>query len=539
MSDSIFDSKYKFIRELGRGGCGTVLLAENIMLGNVWAVKKIPKNRETSISAHIEPLVLKRLNHPALPRICDVYDEDDYVYIVEDYIEGETLKHFLDTQGALSPERVLNIGLQLLNVLNYLHKLKPQPVIYRDLKPHNIIITKEDYIKLIDFGVSAVLNEKNLSSDTIFIGTRGYSAPEVYNGNIPDCTADIYSFGITIFVLLTQNEPEEIAQLHQNIDNCIPHARELAQRLLNIARICTQKAKEQRYQSIDEILEAFKEIEVSMSPRDHVTSLSAIKTHAKGSPAIIGIWGARATGVSTLAYSLCELSVKHGYKTCYLDLSLNGKIQVSSNISFKNASVDLSGYVKNDQNEAIWETVLGRASAGFDYVTFNNTAAIVEADSKSELQISTALSKELLKLRSNYTVIVVDCSYSAFNIIRQYIYYEIIVSDMNPYNIRQIRDNISKESLKLLVINKYYDDYLPLTAITQLLGSDLIDRKILSIPYVKELYLGMCRSYLGENINTLKIKNAAFQQSLNNIWDIILYSHPKKSLVNRIFNKAR
>ena len=515
-----------------------MFLAENIMLGNVWAVKKIPKYRDTSISAHIEPQVLKRLNHPALPRICDVYDEVDSVYIVEDYIEGETLKHILDTQGALSPERVLNIGFQLLNVLNYLHKLKPQPVIYRDMKPHNIIITKEDYIKLIDFGVSAVLNEKSLSSDTIFIGTRGYSAPEVYNGNIPDCTADIYSFGVTIFVLLTQNEPEAIAQLHRNSDNCVPNARELAQQLLNIAKKCTQQAKEHRYQSVDEIVEAFKRIEVSMSTKDIVTPLNALKTYAKGSPAIIGIWGASATGVSTLAYSMCELSVKHGYKTCYLDLSLNGKTQVSSNISIKNASADLSQYIKIEQNEPILETVLGRA-AGFDYVTFNNTTAIVEADSKSELKRATALSKELLKLRSNYTLIIVDCSYHALNLIRQYIYYEIIVSDMNPYNITQIRDNIIKESQKLLVINKYYDDYLPLTAIRQLLGSDFIDGKILSVPYVKELYLGMCRSYLGENIHTLKIKNADFQQSLNNIWDIILYSHPKKSLVSRILNKAR
>ena len=561
MTDSIFNSKYKFIRELGKGGCGTVFLAENIMLGNIWAVKQIPKDRETSISAHIEPQVLKRLNHPALPRICDVYDEQEAVYIVEDYIEGDTLKQILDKHGALNPERVLSIGFQLLNVLNYLHRLEPQPVIYRDMKPHNIIITKEDYIKLVDFGVSVVLTEKNMCSETAFIGTRGYAAPEVYNGQGADFTSDIYSFGITIFVLLTAARPEAISQIHKEIPNSIanfikpdstPNSsnihkdNDLAQDILNIIRKCTQYNIESRYQSIEEIITEFKKIEqLHVAKENHTAPINTFKGE-RVAPDIICVWGVSGTGISTVTYAMCELAVKQGYDTCYLDLSLNGRTQVSSNIAGKASTADSSATYKIEQNEQVVETNIIRAPDGFDYVTFNTLIDFGQADNESDLQKAFILSKQLTKLRSKYSLIIVDCSLQALKLIRQYIYCEIIVSDMNPYNIIQLRDNITMESLSVLVINKYYNEYLSLPTLQQMLGNEVVSNKAIStpckaisIPYEKELYLGMCKSYIGECSNILKVKNSLLQQSLKDIWDIVMCTKQRKSFAARLFSLVR
>lgn len=568
MKDSVFNSKYKFIRELGKGGCGTVFLAENIMLGNIWAVKQIPKDRETSISAHIEPQVLKRLNHPALPRICDVYDEQEAVYIVEDYIEGDTLKQILDNHGALHPERVLSIGFQLLNVLNYLHRLEPQPVIYRDMKPHNIIITKEDYIKLVDFGVSVVLTEKSMCSETAFIGTRGYAAPEVYSGQSADFTSDIYSFGITIFVLLTAARPEAISQIHKEIPNSITNFikpdsttnssniyndKDLVQDILNIIRKCTQYNKESRYQGIEEIITAFKEIEqFHMAKKNHTAPINSSKSE-RGAPDIIGVWGISGTGISTVAYVMCEVAVRQGYETCYLDLSLNSRMQVSSNITGKASKAYSSATYKKEQKELVTEPKLIRAPAGFDYVTFNSLVDFGQAENESDLQKTSILAKQLSKLRSKYSLIVVDCSLQALKLIRQYIYYEIIVSDMNPYNIIQLRDNITIESLSVHVINKYYNEYLSLSTLQQMLGNEVISSKAISIPcksmsipckaisipYEKELYLGMCKSYIGECSNILKVKNSLLQQSLRDLWNIVMCTKQKKSFVARLFSPVR
>ncbi len=152
-----FYSKYKYIRTLGHGGCGDVFLAQNIALGNFWAVKEIMKGKKTSISGYIEPEILKRLNHPALPRICDLFEDEDKIYIVEDYIEGVCLKQVLDEKGKFEEPVVIDWAIQLCSVLEYIHSQRPNAIIYGDMKPHNIILTKDGFVKLVDFGISALL----------------------------------------------------------------------------------------------------------------------------------------------------------------------------------------------------------------------------------------------------------------------------------------------------------------------------------------------------------------------------------------------
>lgn len=146
--------KYRLVRRLGRGGSSEVYLAEDVHLHKLWALKRVKKEQECLTRQYLkEAELMKRWNHPFLPRIVDVYEEEAFICIVMDYVEGETLKSLLQKRGVFSERQVLSWAKQLTSVLSYLHGQNP-PVIYRDMKPENVMVTQEGFIKLIDFGVS-------------------------------------------------------------------------------------------------------------------------------------------------------------------------------------------------------------------------------------------------------------------------------------------------------------------------------------------------------------------------------------------------
>ena len=150
--------RYKVLREIGRGGSSRVYLAEDVRLGKRWAVKGIARDgtghtEAAAARAWQEARFLGELDHPAFPRVVEMMRGDDEVRIVMDYIEGETLEAILAREGALRPERAAAIARELCGMLAYLHSRKP-PVIYRDLKPANLICTADGHWKIIDFGIA-------------------------------------------------------------------------------------------------------------------------------------------------------------------------------------------------------------------------------------------------------------------------------------------------------------------------------------------------------------------------------------------------
>ena len=207
----ILDGRYEILKEIGRGGMAVVYLAVDVRLHKSWAVKEIRKggqNGERKVAVQslmAEAAMMKRLDHPALPRIVDIIDRDDSVCIVLDYVTGESLDRLLKRQKAFPEDQVMNWFLQLAEVLEYLHRQDP-PIIYRYMKPGNIMQTPEGYLKLIDFGIAREYKGKN-QTDTIALGTSGYAAPEQYGHAQTDPRSDIYSLGITIFELLTGISP--------------------------------------------------------------------------------------------------------------------------------------------------------------------------------------------------------------------------------------------------------------------------------------------------------------------------------------------
>lgn len=197
--------RYVLSTVLGSGGMGKVYLAFDKKLDKYWAIKEILKNKagsellKESIEAEFE--ALKNLDHRGLPRIVDYINESDRVYIVMDYVKGENLADYLKQNGCLKNNLAIDVAIELAEIIDYLHKQK-NPIIYRDLKPANIIIAKDGTIKLIDFGASRRLSEISVS---YMLGTKGTAAPEMYN-NIADERSDIYAFGKTMQFCIGNNK---------------------------------------------------------------------------------------------------------------------------------------------------------------------------------------------------------------------------------------------------------------------------------------------------------------------------------------------
>lgn len=168
------DERHEVLKLVDTGGTSQVFLVQDRKLNCQWAVKKIKKHSKTisNIMVTAEVNVLKSLNHPALPRIIDIQEDNEYFYIVMDYIQGENLRTILRADGAQPQDTVVAWGVALCDVLSYLHK---NGIIYRDMKPSNIMLTPEGQIKLIDFGVARTYNP-NATEDTISLGTEGYAA---------------------------------------------------------------------------------------------------------------------------------------------------------------------------------------------------------------------------------------------------------------------------------------------------------------------------------------------------------------------------
>lgn len=208
----IVDGKYIIISVLGRGGMSTVYLSRHMTLGKERAIKEICREdcscyewlRQRLIR---EANILKELDHPNLPEIIDIIVKKDSLLIIMEYIPGHTLKELLDKYGRIDESTVIEWGRQLCEVLLYLHTRTP-PVIYRDLKPSNVIIKPDGKIVLIDFGTAREYRETD-EEDTICLGTRGYAAPEQYGGDQSDERTDIYCMGATLYHLLTGRSPEQ------------------------------------------------------------------------------------------------------------------------------------------------------------------------------------------------------------------------------------------------------------------------------------------------------------------------------------------
>ena len=244
--ERILFGKYAVTGLLGAGANGQVYLARHQILEQDRAIKRIPKSVPDSSSFLSEAELLKSLKHPGIPIIYDIEEDDDYYYMIEEYVRGESLEAYVLHQKTISLNFILRIGRQLCDIMGYLHAL-PTPVIYQDLKPEHIIVYG-DQIKIVDFGIASYISIDGNPYQSY--GTARYAAPEKRLGLPCDERTDIYGIGVVLRFLEQFLPPEEhSARLSRIIDRAL--AEEKEQRFETAALLMEQLEEEMAIGAID------------------------------------------------------------------------------------------------------------------------------------------------------------------------------------------------------------------------------------------------------------------------------------------------
>jgi serine/threonine-protein kinase len=359
----------------------------------MWAVKILPVSTDT-LQEHLnEAGILKRLNHPMLPRITDIIQSASHICIIMDYLPGANLQDRLDVRGKFPEAEVRAWMGQICDVLAYLHGQKPEPVIYRDLKPSNLISDDHGHLKLIDFG-TARNYRAGRDGDTAYIGTQGYASPEQYGLNQSDGRTDIYNLGMTMFHLLTGIHPVTIA--HGDIRERL-HDASVSDLLTAVLIRCVQLSPAKRYPDAQTCRIALMGTESALPEAAALPETRADESivaqkpdckkdeHArKSSPILTGLLGKRShpsiaerpsipvqariavmgafpgSGATFSSIALSAWFSSHGYSTACVEINPSG------DMCRLQKTLELSGNI-----EAMAEDVDGRGSFQFRRVDYH------------------------------------------------------------------------------------------------------------------------------------------------------------------------
>lgn len=206
--------RYLILGLIGSGGMSSVYKGRDLHFPNVTKVVAIKEMINLAADPTMYEMVVKNfereadllatLSHPSIPRIFDYFTHENSSYLVMEYIQGKNLEQILrDREDFISEDQVITWAVELCDVLSYLHNHQPQPIIFRDMKPSNVMVDQHDHIRVIDFGIARVFQPGQKGT---MIGTEGYSPPEQYRGEASP-PGDIYALGATLHHLLTRRDP--------------------------------------------------------------------------------------------------------------------------------------------------------------------------------------------------------------------------------------------------------------------------------------------------------------------------------------------
>lgn len=308
MQQEIWFQKYRILGLLGRGGTAEVYLAEHIRLNSYRAIKRISKNHPLYEQQRNEAFILKNLKHSCIPIIYDIEENEEGSYIVEQYLEGMTLKEYVKLKGAFREDMIIHVGIQLCDLILYLHSIN-RPVLYVDLKPENILLSGRT-VKLIDFG--SALYRDELPEHPRYAATKGYAAPELYGQDKIDERCDVYGIGIILYYMATGKALPQNGDSARNIDlacNC-------SKRLKNIINHCLRYHPSQRYSSVTRLcreLSAAGKNQFQSAP-DNIIRIAVAGTQPR-------------IGVTHFAFRLSGYYISRNLRCLYHERNSSGCIQ--------------------------------------------------------------------------------------------------------------------------------------------------------------------------------------------------------------------
>jgi len=275
--------KYKIISLLGTGKFSTVYLSKHLSLECYRAIKFLPKTLHKTDSLLNEAQLLKSLHHPGIPTLYDLEEDENFFYLIEEYIEGDSLEEFLLQQSNISQYTFMDLSLQLCDIFRYLHAQKPSPILYLDLKPEHIIVCGMQ-LKLLDFNVSTFIS--NLGNIYNLFGNQDYSAPELLSGSTPNLRSDIYSIG----------------KIMQHLSNHLDVS--ISPKIHQILSKATNADPAYRFETVDELISAINQEKILLH-----------QPHLRKTIAIVGSHSG--CGTTHIAMSLVSTLNYMGYKTIY------------------------------------------------------------------------------------------------------------------------------------------------------------------------------------------------------------------------------
>lgn len=258
----ILANRYEVISLIGQGGMADVYKAYDTVLNRMTALKilkpALAEDPALLMRFLREATAARKLHHPNVVDIYDVGECEGLHYIVMEYIDGRTLKQIIVDNGPMEARQAVQIMLQLTSAIRAAHQ---QKIIHRDIKPQNILITRQGIPKVTDFGIAVAADEERLSQTNAVMGSAHYLAPESAAGDAPDYRVDIYSLGIVFFELLcggvpfSGTSPAQIALKHMQdpLPSILPYNKSVSQGIENIVIRATAKNPDERYQSTAEL----------------------------------------------------------------------------------------------------------------------------------------------------------------------------------------------------------------------------------------------------------------------------------------------
>ncbi len=295
---------------LGRGRSGTVYLARHKELEEYRAIKQVSKSCTDYHQFRKEALILKNIRHPGIPVVYDLEEDEDFSYLIEEFLEGDSLYALVSGMGHFSQAMTIRYGIQICHLVKILHSVRPTPVLYLDLQPKNLLVC-HDTVKLVDFDHAVYLDEAEYLKKRY--GTIGFAAPEQYNGDVLDERTDIYAIGAVLYYMLTGSFPGN----HPGYPRTL-----ISPSIARILRTCLRREPKRRYGSVEQLCKALEEVQMQCEQKRG----SVWKKNRISSLTIAVAGAAPGVGTTHVAMGLAIYLRKQGLPVLYEEKNESGAV---------------------------------------------------------------------------------------------------------------------------------------------------------------------------------------------------------------------